>query len=68
MLRRALGYVVAHEIGHVLLASKEHGPEGIMRASYVDVKELDAQAPRMTLDNRARERLRLRMAGLATCP
>jgi hypothetical protein len=67
MMERALAYVIAHEIGHVLLASKEHSREGVMRASYVDVQALDAGAPGMTLDDAARDRLRLRMAGLAIC-
>jgi hypothetical protein len=67
MMERALAYVIAHEIGHVLLASKEHSREGVMRASYVDVHGLAAGAPLMTLDDAARERLRLRMAGLALC-
>lgn len=29
---RAIGRVLAHEIGHVLLGSKQHAPRGLMRA------------------------------------
>ncbi len=67
MMERALAHVIAHEIGHVLLASKEHSREGVMRASYVDVQALAADSPVMTLDDATRDRLRLRMAGLALC-
>ena len=66
-LDRALGHVIAHEIGHVLLADKRHSREGVMRASYAHVRELDDDAPLMSLDDGARERLRLRLAGLALC-
>lgn len=31
---RALGRVLAHEVGHVLLAQGAHRPDGLMRASY----------------------------------
>ena len=31
---RALGRVLAHEIGHVLLLAPDHKPSGLMRASY----------------------------------
>jgi hypothetical protein len=36
-----LGYVMAHEIGHLLLHSTTHSSEGIMRAEYrpVDLKK-----------------------------
>lgn len=34
-LGRALGRVLAHEIGHVVLAAAEHQSRGLMRASFV---------------------------------
>lgn len=34
VLGRVLGRVVAHEVGHFLLASREHAPAGLMRASH----------------------------------
>lgn len=34
LLGRALGRIVAHEIGHLLLASRVHAPDGLMKASF----------------------------------
>ena len=67
MVERAMGYVIAHELGHVLLADKNHSGEGVMQASYVDVVGLDESAPLMKIDDGVRERVRLRLAGLAMC-
>lgn len=33
-LSRALGHVMAHEIGHLLLGTNAHGPVGIMRPNW----------------------------------
>ena len=33
-----LGYVMAHEIGHLLLGVNSHAPEGIMKARWSDVE------------------------------
>jgi hypothetical protein len=41
---RALGRVLAHEIGHVLLGAPNHDPDGLMRASF-SPDELGAQDP-----------------------
>jgi hypothetical protein len=30
-----LGHVIAHEIGHLLLKSSAHAPEGLMRADFL---------------------------------
>ena len=38
---RALGRVVAHEIGHVLFAWRRHTPHGLMRAQFGAVQLLD---------------------------
>lgn len=32
---RAMGRVLAHEIGHVLLATRDHQPGGLMRAAFI---------------------------------
>jgi hypothetical protein len=32
---RALGRVLAHEIGHVLLGARDHRPQGLMRATFL---------------------------------
>jgi len=34
LLARALGRAAAHELGHYLLASREHAPRGLMRARF----------------------------------
>ena len=67
LLDDTLGHVIAHEIGHVLLADKNHSREGLMQAAYVSVKALEGDAPLMAIDGTVRERLRLRLAGLAVC-
>jgi hypothetical protein len=33
-ISRALGRALAHEIGHYLLASKDHAPKGLMKARH----------------------------------
>lgn len=43
-VERALGRVLAHEIGHVLLAVPNHDPEGLMRAHF-SPDELAAEDP-----------------------
>jgi len=61
---RALGRVLAHEIGHYLLASRAHGDEGLMRAIF-DGDEL-ARPGRTTfaMADRDLPRLRARLGGL----
>jgi hypothetical protein len=34
LVGRAVGRVLAHELGHYLLASRQHSPRGLMRASF----------------------------------
>jgi hypothetical protein len=60
-LGRALGRVVAHEIGHYLLGTREHTPHGLMRARYTP-QDLLEDSPRQlySLDSRRR-------AGLMSC-
>jgi len=41
LMGRALGRVVAHEIGHVLFAWRRHTPHGLMRAQFGAVQLLD---------------------------
>jgi hypothetical protein len=63
-LARALGRVLAHEIGHVLLGPPSyHDSSGLMRATYVvdDLARLDRHRFRLT-DASAR-RLRARIVG-----
>ena len=41
LVGRALGRVLAHEIGHFLLAWRRHTPRGLMRAQFTAVELLD---------------------------
>jgi hypothetical protein len=63
---QALGYVVAHEIGHVVLATRRHAREGLMAAAYERPSVL-AAGP-MALDATNRRRLAGRLARAAQCP
>jgi hypothetical protein len=61
---RALGRVLAHEIGHYLLASPVHSKGGLMRAGF-DGRQLAAWDRRsFVLDSGALPRLRARLARL----
>jgi hypothetical protein len=64
LVGRALGRVLAHEIGHYLLASRVHTSAGLMRAAF-DGDEL-VRPGRGGFGMAARDlpRLRLRLAGL----
>lgn len=64
-LARALGRVLAHEIGHVLLSAPFHATAGLMRASFsVDqLARVDRTAFRLTCGNV--DRLRARLSALA---
>lgn len=41
-----LGYALAHEIGHLLLGTTSHAPQGIMRAQWTEKEFLSASAGR----------------------
>ena len=55
---RALGRILAHELGHVLLALPQHQPQGLMRPSYTPEDLVSLQRSSFTLS--AGELLRLR--------
>src|SRR5262245_31651693 len=61
---RALGRVLAHEIGHVLLAQRAHQPQGLMRASYVADDLAALRRDSFTLSTNEIERLRARCEAL----
>ena len=52
-----LGRAVAHEIGHYLLQSNDHTPEGLMRATIAAQEFADPRAMTFRLDEIARARL-----------
>ena len=41
-----LGYAMAHEIGHLLLGTSSHSPQGIMRGQWTEKELLSASAGR----------------------
>lgn len=61
---RALGRVLAHEIGHYLLASRVHTAEGLMRASFDGDELLRPARDSFAIAARDLPRLRARLAGL----
>ena len=67
-LARALGRVLAHEIGHVLLGPPYHEPEGLMRAAFRadELAEPDRTPFRLTC--RGVERVRRRLRALTGDP
>jgi hypothetical protein len=68
MTARALGRVLAHEMGHYLLAFPAHSRAGLMRTSF-DGRELGGWDRRwFYLDASALPRLRARLARLASFP
>src|SRR5581483_4855060 len=62
---RALGRVLAHEMGHVLLAMSAHQPRGLMRASFrpADLAAMDRST--FTLSPNELSRLNSRLRALA---
>ena len=54
-LGRLLGYVLAHEIGHLLLNSKAHSPEGVMIARFGEPEVLRAAQHRLIFTPSDRE-------------
>ena len=62
----ALGRVLAHEIGHVLLGSPGyHDPEGLMRARFLTNDLVRMERSRFRLTEGSIERLRSRIASLS---
>jgi hypothetical protein len=61
---RALGRVLAHEVGHVLLAARDHQPRGLMRPTFVAQDLLNPQRGLYTLSPAEVIRLRQRERAL----
>jgi hypothetical protein len=64
LVGRALGRVLAHEIGHYLLASRLHASDGLMRASFDGDELLRPGRHGFAVAARDLPRLRTRLAGL----
>ena len=58
---RLLGCVLAHEIGHLLLGTKVHSPEGIMVANFRRADLLKASQRRLLFTSGDREIFRSRL-------
>lgn len=67
-LARALGRVLAHEIGHVLLGPPHHDQEGLMRASFRPEQLGDPDRTPFRLTCRGVDRLRNRLRVLSGEP
>ena len=67
VLERALGYAVAHELGHYLLATKDHAADGLMRQSFDPAADLEPASKDATLDATNRDRLRQRIDMASQC-
>jgi len=57
---RALGRILAHEIGHVVLGAPRHQPFGLMRRSFAPAELVTRQRRAYTLSKKEVERLCLR--------
>lgn len=65
----ALGRVLAHEVGHVLLgAPGYHDRKGLMRATFRSDEFVPPERSRFTLTDRSISRLQARIASLADNP
>ena len=64
---RALGRVLAHEIGHILLGTSQHQRRGLMRATFFAGDLVDPQPRTYDLSSEEVERLREHEDSLRTC-
>lgn len=67
LVPRALGYIVAHEIGHVVLGTRAHARSGVMQATYAGAERLLTTPGALGLDATNRAVLRTRLADAARC-
>jgi hypothetical protein len=66
LLGRALGRVLAHEIGHYLLIWRSHTPDGLMQPAFKAEALVNPDRGPFALSDRLGPRLRARLAQLAT--
>jgi hypothetical protein len=67
VLERALGFAVAHELGHYVLATKSHAGSGLMRQSFDPAADLAPRSTHAALDPKNRARLRQRIDLASQC-
>ena len=58
---------MAHELGHYLLATKNHSGAGLMRQSFDPAADLAPRSTDTTLDPKNRARLRQRIDMASQC-
>jgi hypothetical protein len=63
-LAAVLGYVMAHELGHLLLGSNAHAPNGIMRAQWEHEDLRKIAEGRMQFTSQQAERMKSRVRSL----
>jgi len=68
IIGRALGRVVAHELGHILLAMPSHSHTGLMRATLSAADLSTPGREHLTLTKAFVARLQLRMVALRSSP
>ena len=61
---RALGRILAHEVGHVLLAARDHQPRGLMRPSFAGADLLNPARVSYALSDAEITHLRVRTRAL----
>ncbi len=66
LVGQALGRVVAHELGHVLLALPAHDRSGLMRPSFVQSDLIAGNRDRLRLSKTGVRRLEQRLSRIAT--
>ena len=68
LVPRALGHIVAHEIGHFVLGTMQHSSSGLMRATFERARRLLVRPETLRLDAAGRARLATRLTEAAGCP
>jgi hypothetical protein len=57
-LSTMLGYLIAHEVGHLLLPTYSHSPTGLMRGEWDDRQVHDAARGALTFRDRQAQKIR----------
>lgn len=65
-LPRVIGYVVAHELGHFVMASREHARRGLMQSQFLRLEHV-GETRNLQLDRGSAARLRERLTQGAAC-
>ncbi len=65
-LPRVIGHVVAHELGHFVMASREHARRGLMQPQFLRLEHV-GETRNLQLDRGSAARLRERLTQGAAC-